>query len=62
MTDAARPRAAFKSGTYYCFDEWDDVTKAELRFVELFGHKPAFTWIEARMLWLGPIMKGDENA
>ena len=61
MTDAARPPGAFKTGTYYCFDEWDEVAEARSRFVELFAHEPAFTWIEARMLWMGPIGKGDEN-
>ena len=61
MIDAARPPGAFKKGTYYCFDEWDDVTEAWSRFVELFAHEPAFVWVEARMLWMGPIDRTGSN-
>ena len=61
MTDAARPLAAPKDGTYYCFDEWDNVTGAESRFVEMFEHRPMFVWVEARMLWMGPIDRTGSN-
>jgi hypothetical protein len=46
---------------YLRFTADHDPQKAEEIFMERYGTKPEFAWLDQNQLWMGPCPEGDES-